>query len=239
MLSLLLFSSMLALLESVPESSTTVIYVDPHNGTMDPNCWTGGINLPCKDYDLAKKGALYLKVSVQMIPSKNEACQQTWTYDSNGTCQCGSSIHDAVSCNKNQVSILSCKCMTDDEKDGVLVGSCPYGCGLSNDSSSWKQHVYHPLPMNVSRLNDAMCGQLNRDGRLCSKCKEGFSPLVYSYDLNCIKCTNSKYNWLKFTAAAFIPLTIFYFIVILFRINATNPYPVSYTHLTLPTILRV
>ena len=144
--------------------------------------------------------------------------------DSNSTCQCGSNIHDAVSCNKNQVSILSCKCMTDDEKDGVLVGSCPYGCGLSNDSSSWKQHVYHPLPMNVSRLNDAMCGQLNRDGRLCSKCKEGFSPLVYSYDLNCIKCTNSKYNWLKFTAAAFIPLTIFYFIVILFRINATNPY---------------
>ena len=29
---------------------------------------------------------------------------------------------------------------------------------------------------------------------------------------------------MKFTAAVFIPLTIFYFIVILFRINATNPY---------------
>ena len=70
----------------------------------------------------------------------------------------------------------------------------------------------------------------NRDGRLCSKCKEGFSPLAY--DLHCIKCANNKYNWLKFTAAAFIPLTIFYFIVILFRINATNPYLYGYITLS-------
>ena len=42
--------------------------------------------------------------------------------------------------------------------------------------------------------------------------------------MNCIKCTNNKYNWLKFIAAAVIPLTIFFFIVLLFRINATNSY---------------
>ena len=59
---------------------------------------------------------------------------------------------------------------------------------------------------------------------MCSECMEGYSPLVYSYDLNCVRCTNSRLNWLKFIAIAFIPLTIFYFIVILFRINATNPY---------------
>ena len=69
-----------------------------------------------------------------------------------------------------------------------------------------------------------MCGQLKRDGLLCSKCQDGFSPLVYSYDLNCIKCSNSNYNWLKFIAVGFVPLTLFYFIIIIFRINGTNPY---------------
>ena len=80
------------------------------------------------------------------------------------------------------------------------------------------------LPSNITKLNHAMCGWMKRDGLLCSKCKDGYSPLVYSYDLNCIKCSNNNHNWLKFIAVAFIPLTLFYFIVILFRVNATNPY---------------
>ena len=58
---------------------------------------------------------------------------------------------------------------------------------------------------------------------MCSKCNKGFSPLVYSYDLNGVKC-KSKYNWLKYVTVAYVPLTIFYFIVILFRIDATEPY---------------
>ena len=175
MLLLLLFGVTLLQFVYVSQASNpiTVIYVDPENGIKDPNCWTGGINLPCKDYDLAKEGALYLKVKIKMIISLNEACQQTWMYDSNGTCQCGKEIHGAVSCSNNpdQVSILRCNCMTYDNTKGFLVGRCLYGCGkFLNASSSWSQHVYHPLPMNVSRLNNVMCGRLNRDGRLCSKC---------------------------------------------------------------------
>ena len=57
---------------------------------------------------------------------------------------------------------------------------------------------------------------------------------VVAHVHNCTKCTNSKYNWLKFTAVAYIPLTIFYFIVILFKINATNPY--LYRFITKPSL---
>ena len=89
---------------------------------------------------------------------------------------------------------------------------------------SYNPNVFYPLPLNVSELNAKMCGRRNRDSRFCSKCKNGSSPLVYTYDLQCIECNSCKFNWLKFIAIAFIPLTIFYFIVILFRINATNPY---------------
>lgn len=39
---------------------------------------------------------------------------------------------------------------------------------------------------------------------------------------SCVKCTNVKSNWWKFVLAAFLPLTMFYFIVLLFKINVTS-----------------
>ena len=161
--------------------------------------------------------------------ANNKICDHLWRYSSNGTCHCGDDIRGMVRCSTklDRVSVLECSCMTYDDKDGVVIAICPYGLGYWLDSKTlpWNYDPdYHVLPNNITKLNNAMYGRLKRDGLLCSKCQDGFSPLVYSYDLNCINCSNSNHNWLKFIAVAFIPLTIFYFIVILFRINATNPY---------------
>ena len=38
-------------------------------------------------------------------------------------------------------------------------------------------------------------------------------PIIY---LGCVKCEDYKYGWLKFIAAAFVPLTAFYILVIVF-----------------------
>ena len=46
---------------------------------------------------------------------------------------------------------------------------------------------------------------------------------MYSYDLGCVKCDNYKYNWLKYLAVAFLPLTLFYILVTLFSISFTSP----------------
>ena len=45
--------------------------------------------------------------------------------------------------------------------------------------------------------------------------------------MNCIQCPNGKANWWKYLLAAFLPLTIFYLIVLLFKINvaSSNLYP--------------
>ena len=222
-----LLAVFVSLLISIQGNTTIVIYVDPDNGTTDTDCWAGGMNLPCKDYDLAKKGVLHLKTKyyydVQVKPYyKTTTCKHVWMYaELNGTCHCGRTIYHSVRCKNNSVSILTCNCMTYGNDSGVIVGKCPYGCGFESTSGL---HQYHPLPLDVSKINNAMCGRLNRDGRLCGKCTEGFYPLAYSYDLYCIKCSSIKYNWLKFITVAFLPLTIFYIIVIVFRINATNPY---------------
>jgi hypothetical protein len=59
---------------------------------------------------------------------------------------------------------------------------------------------------------------------MCSKCKKGFSPLVYTYEFDCIRCLNSKYNnWLKFFAIAFVPLTISVYVSHYFQDKCNQP----------------
>ena len=160
-----------------------------------------------------------------------EVCDHIWMYYSNGTCHCGADIRGTVRCSTDPdtVSVLAYICMTHDGKEGVVTATCPYGFGDWYSNKNLTSVLtydpnYHVLPNSITELNDAVCGRMNRDGLLCSECRDGYSPLVYTYDLNCIKCSNKNYNWLKFIAVTFIPLTLFYLIVIFFRISATNPY---------------
>jgi hypothetical protein len=239
------------LLKSLCVTRALLIYVDTENGIEDHRCWTGGINLPCKDYELAKEGALYLNVSINDIvdaSSENQTCQQKNLLDSLHHLRCNKYKHTVynhgtVMCDRNEISVRNCDCVTYNKDEcSVLLGACPYGCGFTTSKLSWSAQSFHPLPENLSEYNYAMCGRLNRDDPMCSKCRKEFSPLVYSYDLKCIPCNKSHYNWLKFTAVAFLPLSFFYFIVILFRIDATSPY--LYGFITLnqalasPTSLR-
>ena len=113
-----------------------------------------------------------------------------------------------------QTMLLECKCMT--EEDGVLVvGACLYTCNAIQGS--------YPLPCSTSLLNNFTCEDLNRHGRLCGECKEGYAPPVYSYELKCVKCKNYHYNWVRYIAAAFLPLTLFFFVVTVFSISFTSP----------------
>ena len=116
-----------------------------------------------------------------------------------------------------QTSILGCYCMTEEE-GAVTVGACMYAC-----SAVIRFRSYYPLPCNVSQLWDVMCADLNRRGHLCGECMKGYTVPAYSYDPHCIKCEDYKYNWLKYLAAAFLPLTVFYVVVTLFSISFTSP----------------
>ena len=65
---------------------------------------------------------------------------------------------------------------------------------------------------------------------------------MYSYDTSCVNCTNSTNNWLKYATAAFLPLTVFFIIVITFRIRATsaimNTFILCSQTFTAPFIMR-
>ena len=157
----------------------------------------------------------YSSVSAQ---SYNASCPP-WFEPANGTCKCGDSIDGIVKCNETvqESAILDCHCMTYSETTGtVVVGACLYNC-VKRDS------LYHQMPQTLEKLNNEMCGHFNRDGQLCGECKTNYSPPVYSYDLHCTICSDGQYNWIKYVAIAFVPLTGFLVLVLCCRISATSP----------------
>lgn len=173
--------------------------------------------------------------------SYNNQCP-AWTTPGNDSCTCGSKLYGKIIChdNKGVHAIANCFCMTTGEQDRTtreqeaLVGPCLYTCTLFN-------HTYNKLNATNKTMKDISndtCGPYRRYGRLCGKCMEEHGLPVYSFSLSCVNCTNFKYNWVRYIAVAYIPLTVFYFFIIIFRISATSGWLNGYVLLTQMTTIR-
>ena len=82
---------------------------------------------------------------------------------------------------------------------------------------------YVQLPDNVSELNDYMCAPLNRKGLVCSECIDHFGPSVTSYGYPCSKCKNSWLGILFYLVLELLPITVFYLLILIFRIDVISP----------------
>ena len=159
--------------------------------------------------------------------TNNSLLCSTWSYCRNGTCECLNILNYILNCDSlGQIrSILTCNCITYNEITSTLeIGSCIYNCNPKKKTIP----PYFYLLSNASDWNEIVCGRFNRKGTLCGECKDGFYTAAYSYDLTCIKCTNTASNWLKFVLIAFLPLTVFYCVVLVFRINVHSTYLQGY-----------
>ena len=92
----------------------------------------------------------------------------------------------------------------------------------------WRYGYPGKVPRNLSQIMDSeasarLCFHLHRTGPLCGECEDNYTLPAYSYYLGCVRCESYKNGWIKFIAAAFLPLTLFYMVVIAFRISATSP----------------
>ena len=103
-------------------------------------------------------------------------------------------------------------------------GYCPYIFELD---SHILVDTYQEMAFNISscsQLNEVMCGQMKREGLLCSKCKKGYGPDLYSRKSNCVRCSKETlWMWILYLAMLLTPLTIFFIIVIIFNVRATSP----------------
>ena len=145
--------------------------------------------------------------------TSNKDCHP-WMFrnKTSGACKCSDIPYRAVLCDPTipRTSVHKCYCMTYNHEQNVTeLGRCLFQCSHSVNT------VYYKIPQNKSDLNNYTCGKANRDSVLCGECKPGFSPLVYSYELKCMNYTGMSYNWIKYIAVAYIPLTFFFLFVVL------------------------
>ena len=136
------------------------------------------------------------------------------------TCECYSNPTTdlVVRCSEKEALLKLGYCMTYDHESGFYVNPCDNIVSGLN-TTNWG---YIRLPNNVSDLNDYMCGPMNRQGPMCSQCTDGFGLAVFSTGHPCANCTGVWYGVPLYLIMEFVPITIFYFIVVFFHIKVTS-----------------
>ena len=128
----------------------------------------------------------------------------------------------AIECNNNtltsQLIVFQCMSNYDNNETSLLVaGVCPFLVSYATQSSTIA------LPTNPSEVEESICGRMNRKGVLCGVCKAGYGLAVYSYSLECVKCNGTKYNWLLYLLAQYLPITIIFVLITIFNLGIVSP----------------
>ena len=106
-------------------------------------------------------------------------CSAPWHYvNVNGKCKCASETN-LIKCTDEGTLMRIGYCTTYTEDEGLAMSKCPYlKMKRHAYTTALKDPLYIVLPSNISKLNEYMCGPMNRKGSLCSECIDGFSHLL-------------------------------------------------------------
>ena len=184
--------------------------------------------------------------SVSTSPQENrgqvsvlDKCPVWFFYNnSTGQCECYSSINyfngpestypNGIKCSGQKAFIAYNHYMTYSEKR-ELVFSYSFYYDPSGFEKPAGEPGYIELPRNISELNDRMCKPANRRGILCSECIDGFGPSVTSSRFKCTNCTSTHaYGVVVYLLIEFVPVIVFYFIILISQINLTSAPMVCY-----------
>ena len=78
-----------------------------------------------------------------------------------------------------------------------------------------------PYTANSTIMDHMICGPQKRTGPLCGNCigDYGVAINVRAFQFSCIQCSDTKYSWVVYVSSEFIPLTIFFIVILFFDIN--------------------
>ena len=195
---------------------------------------------------------LILLLCGKVLPQQTDPLLQKWSSNcqywsyynrETNTCDCGSNLFSIVSCKATEgantevdVSVIYGYCITlNNNMDKAVVGACPY---------HYKQCTPPCNYLKVSRnLSSDFCQHSNRRDQLCGNCVGGYSPPVYSYYSECVRCSKGTNNWPKYLAASLLPTTAFLFVLTIIRFRATSPQLTGYVLvcqiMTSPILFRI
>ena len=130
------------------------------------------------------------------------------------------SEYGVLQCTERGTLLLYNYCMTvGEEYDVISIGLCPY---FEFNGHNVSEPGLIDIPNNISQLNEYMCSPMNRKGLVCSECIDGYGPSVMSPKFRCSDCRNAWYGIPVYLALEIVPVTVFYFIVLLFQLNLTS-----------------
>ena len=161
-------------------------------------------------------------VKLEQTTAQQDVCPPWFVPDNSSStgCSCHTS-YDEVACGSHSALLKLGFCMTYNYTTKTAeYGPCPYITHYKTVSVDYV--LYVQLPQNVSLLNEFMCGPLNREGELCGECKNGYGIALYSYTLECSKCWGHGYGWVLYYFLELFPITVMYFLVVIFHIRATS-----------------
>lgn len=149
---------------------------------------------------------------------------QPWSFvNNNSNCQCYETsdkrLTGAVYCTDHGTLLQFGYCMTHEEDNRTFLAQCPYFAFLVFNVT---KSEYIQLPDHISQLNSSMCDPLNRKGRVCSKCKEGYAIAINSYNYKCVECSEEWYGILYYLLVQFVPITVLYIVILVFRVSMTS-----------------
>ena len=156
-------------------------------------------------------------------------------------CECynSPSTNSIVKCTKEGALLRLGYCMTYEAGEGVFVSPCNYRITSDHNITEDK---YIRLPENITELNEYMCTPLNSKGLACSECIDNFGRPLVSKDFRCSNCANTWYGIPLYLFIDFVPITIFYFIVLFFQIGMTSAPMLAYVlycQVGVSTLLRL
>ena len=110
--------------------------------------------------------------------------------------------------------------MTYENEEGIFVSPCNYRIAEEHNITADK--MYTNLPENITELSDYMCVPLNSKGLACSECIDGFGCSIMSREFGCPVYANAWYGVPLYLFMEFVPIKVFYFIILFFQISMTS-----------------
>ena len=150
-----------------------------------------------------------------------QSCPPLFAYNNSlQICNCRNvhPLSEALKCDNKRYQVLQCYCTSYDDANGVEVSYCIYGCSFQRKELAYNA-LYQQLPLDAHDWDIAICRLFKRRGVDCGKCDNNSFLPAYSYNMICSKCGNQLVSGLKYILLAFFPLTIFYFVVLILRLN--------------------
>ena len=161
--------------------------------------------------------------SIVTLSDEGHQCRP-WFFYNTATKQCecyrSPATEGIVTCTEHGALLKYGFCMTHKKGQGTFIGRCQYfeikGHNVSNSPG------FITLPDNVSELNEYMCGPLNRKGLICSECVDNFGPSATFFGYSCSNCSSAWYGIPFYLLLEFVPVTVFYLIILFFQIGFTS-----------------